>query len=296
MTLLEVVDRAAAKVGERFASQPELERELRGTIAKTYHGLASWEKAEAQYRAILDSRQRVAGGPEIYRTLSELAHIIRHRGQSGGDALAMAETAAHGLERLLGPDHPDTLASMNILAMGCQAAGKFDLALPLFEETLRLRTAKLGPSHPDTLNSMNNLAQGCNAAGQRDQAMEILEMAYPRMKTTLGPNHPYTLRCMHNLAAGYLNAGKLDLGLPLIEETVRLMKTRVGPHHFETLTAMNTLAHGYWMGRNIQPFTAAVGGILDADNVKARTKPSRYAPVDPQPGPRDGRRQKPGQG
>ena len=60
----------------------------------------------------------------------------------------------------LGPDHPDTLTSMNNLAVGYQDAGKLDLALPLYEETLKLMKAKLGPDHPDTLTSMNNLAVG----------------------------------------------------------------------------------------------------------------------------------------
>ena len=37
----------------------------------------------------------------------------------------------------LGPDHADTLDSMDRLATAYQAAGKLDLALPLFEETSR---------------------------------------------------------------------------------------------------------------------------------------------------------------
>ena len=47
----EVLDRAAEKVGKRFTDQPELELALRDAIYKTYHGLASWEKAETQLRA-----------------------------------------------------------------------------------------------------------------------------------------------------------------------------------------------------------------------------------------------------
>ena len=43
---------------------------------------------------------------------------------------------------------------MNNLALGYQAAGKLDKALPLYEETLTLRKSKLGPDHPDTLASM----------------------------------------------------------------------------------------------------------------------------------------------
>jgi len=47
---------------------------------------------------------------------------------------------------------------MNNLALAYRAAGKLDQALPLLEETLKLRKAKLGPEHPDTLGTMNNLA------------------------------------------------------------------------------------------------------------------------------------------
>jgi len=43
------------------------------------------------------------------------------------------------------PNIPDTLQSMNNLALAYQAAGKLDLALPLFEETLKLRKAMVGP-------------------------------------------------------------------------------------------------------------------------------------------------------
>ena len=40
---------------------------------------------------------------------------------------------------------------MNNLAAAYEKAGKLDLAVPLYEETLKLRKAKLGPDHPETL-------------------------------------------------------------------------------------------------------------------------------------------------
>jgi eukaryotic-like serine/threonine-protein kinase len=54
VTLLEVLDRAADKVSQRFGPQPEVEEALRRTIANTYQGLASWEKAERQWRSVLE--------------------------------------------------------------------------------------------------------------------------------------------------------------------------------------------------------------------------------------------------
>ena len=145
----------------------------------------------------------------------------------------------------LGPDHPDTLGTMNNLAGGYRVAGKLDLALPLFEETLKRRRAKLGPDHPDTLESMNNLAECLQAAGKLDLALPLFEEALKLRKVELGPDHPDTLRSMNNLAAAYHEAGKLDLALPLFEETLKLRKAELGPDHPHTLNSMSNLASAY---------------------------------------------------
>jgi tetratricopeptide (TPR) repeat protein len=134
---------------------------------------------------------------------------------------------------------------MNNLAVGYLAAGKLDLALPLLEETLKLRKAKLGSDHPDTLTSMNNLAEGYRAAGKLDLALPLYEETLKLRKAKLGPDHPETLICMSNLALGYQDAGKVDLALPLYEETLKLQKAKLGPDHPNTLISMSNLACAY---------------------------------------------------
>ena len=64
----------------------------------------------------------------------------------------MHEQALAARERVLGPDHPDTLHSRNNLALAYQEAGRLDEAIPLLEQTLAARERVLGPDHPDTLN------------------------------------------------------------------------------------------------------------------------------------------------
>jgi non-specific serine/threonine protein kinase/serine/threonine-protein kinase len=54
----------------------------------------------------------------------------------------------------LGPDHPNTLGAMNNLARAYRDAGKFDQALLLHEDALKLMHANLGPNHPNTLGAM----------------------------------------------------------------------------------------------------------------------------------------------
>ena len=160
-------------------------------------------------------------------------------------AIGFLQRSAALCRQHLGPDHPDTLASINNLASAYQAAGKLDLALPLFEETLRLQKAKLGPNHPNTLTSMNSLALAYQAAGKLDLALPLFEETRALVKAKLGPNHPNTLTSMNNLALAYQAAGKLDLALPLFEETLRLQKAKLGPDHPNTLTSMNNLASAY---------------------------------------------------
>src|SRR5262249_42050810 len=84
VTVLEAVEGAADKVGERFHDQPEAESALRITLAKTYHGLASFAKAERQIQVALEIEQRLHG-PEVsgaFLALGGLGHMRYHLGRS----------------------------------------------------------------------------------------------------------------------------------------------------------------------------------------------------------------------
>ena len=254
VTLLEVLDRAADEVGVRFKSQPEVEGALRASIAGTYHGLASWDKAERQYRALMGLARRPGAKPgEYFAVEAELAHILRHRGRLDDEVLAMARSANEGLKRTLGPDHPDTLKSMTNLASSYDDLGRHAEALELNEETLALTKARLGPDHPHTLTSMHNLASSYDALGRNAEALKLREETLALRKARLGPNHPDSLRSMHSLALSYYALAKHAEALKLCEETLALMKVRLGSNHPDTLASMNNLALSYYaLGRHAE--------------------------------------------
>ncbi|MHC4115610.1 MAG: tetratricopeptide repeat protein [Planctomycetota bacterium] len=62
------------------------------------------------------------------------------------------------LRRILGEEHPNTLASMGSLAIVYEDQGRYDEAEKLHIKTLEIRRRVLGEEHPNTLASMNNLA------------------------------------------------------------------------------------------------------------------------------------------
>jgi tetratricopeptide (TPR) repeat protein len=157
--------------------------------------------------------------------MGNLAEGYRAAGQRDR-ALPLYEETLKLTKAKLGPDHPDTLRSMNNLAGGYRAAGKLDRALPLYEETLKLTKAKLGPDHPDTLRSMNNLAAGYWSTGKLDRSVPLFEDALKLQKAKLGADHPDTLQTMANLGVNYKDAGRLAEALPLLEDAARAGRTR----------------------------------------------------------------------
>ena len=85
--------------------------------------------------------------------MSNLANSYADLGRHA-EALKLREETLALQKAKLGPDHPDTLSSMDNLAISYADLGRHADALKLREETLALTKAKLGPDHPDTLLSM----------------------------------------------------------------------------------------------------------------------------------------------
>ena len=63
--------------------------------------------------------------------------------------------------KVLGEEHPDTLANLNNLAVGYGDVGNYEKSLELHEEVYEKRCKLLGEEHPDTLKSLHNSALVC---------------------------------------------------------------------------------------------------------------------------------------
>jgi tetratricopeptide (TPR) repeat protein len=161
------------------------------------------------------------------------------------EALKLCEETLTLRKAKLGPDHPDTLNSMNNLANSYDALGRHAEALKLREETLALQQAKLGPDDPDTLISMHNLAISYFDLGRSAEALELREETLALRKAKLGPDHPETLRSMNTLALSYEALGRPAQALKLNEETLALQKAKLGPDHPDTLRTLHSLAITY---------------------------------------------------
>jgi serine/threonine protein kinase/Flp pilus assembly protein TadD len=144
-----------------------------------------------------------------------------------------------------GPDHPDTLASMNNLANSYAALGRHADALQLRQETLALRRDKLGPDHKDTLASMHNLATSYDALGRHAEALTLREQTLDLRRAKFGTDNPDTLDSMNNLAISYTMLGRHAEAVKLREVTLALQKARDVPDYPRLLASMHNLAQSY---------------------------------------------------
>ena len=154
---------------------------------------ASWrlDEAEAALDTILLEEDKLMGTDTV-------AHACLSAGLLD-QAITLFEKNLADSERILGPDHPDTLTSRNNLASAYQNAGRLE-AIDLFEQNLTDTLRILGPDHPDTLTSRNNLARAYQDADRLEQAIPLFEQNLTDSEHVLGPNHPWTTLFRNNLA------------------------------------------------------------------------------------------------
>jgi serine/threonine protein kinase len=154
--------------------------------------------------------------------------------------------AALDLQRsTVGPDNPDTLASMSLMSVLLVAEGKFAEAEKLQRQTLSTRQRVLGPEHPDTASSMSRLARVLTWQGRDGEAEALQREALRIERRALGPEHEDTLHAIDGLVVILWmqpDAHRYAEAEALQRETLPVVRRIFGPQHPETLIAMNNLA------------------------------------------------------
>eukprot|EP01031_Cornospumella_fuschlensis_P026840 gene26840-32438_t len=144
-----------------------------------------------------------------------------------------------------GEGDPETLSSMDDLAVLYSSQGLYDKSEPLYVQCLEKRRVVLGEDHPDTLSSMNNLAALYESQGLYDKAEPLFMQCLEKSRVVSGENHPNTLTSMNNLAGLYESQGLYDKSEPLYVQCLEKSRVVLGQDHPDTLMSMNNLAALY---------------------------------------------------
>ena len=200
---------------------------------------ASWhfEDAEAALSTITSDLEHMQGADAIASAYVSTGRL--------SEAIALLEQVLTDCVRVLGEDHPDTLASRNNLAGAYESAGRLNEAITLYEQVLPDSIRILGEDHPITLASRNNLATTYRSAGRLTEAITLFEQVLTDSIRILGEDHPNTLTIRNNLAGAYRAAGRLTEAITLFEQVLPDSIRILGEDHPNTLGSRNNLATTY---------------------------------------------------
>jgi hypothetical protein len=184
-----------------------------------------------------------------------MAQIANYLGSSGSYATArdLQRKVFDARERVLSPEHPNSLTARHQLAHWTGEAGDPTAARDRYAALLPVVERVSGPEHPDTLTVRHQLALWTGRAGDLAAARDIYAALLSACERVFGPENPSTLKTRHELARTTAATGDLaarDLFAALLPVRERVS----GPEHPDTLAVRQELAH--WTGEAGDPTAA----------------------------------------
>jgi hypothetical protein len=129
---------------------------------------------------------------------------------------------------------------MTSLALTYKAAGKLDLALPLFVDVVKLSETKLGPDHPRTIDNVGNLLGGYLAAKQFDLARPLIKDFVDRKRKSLAADDPRFGSLLASVGGDLLKHRQCAEAEPLLRECLALREKKL-PDSWTTFDAKSLL-------------------------------------------------------
>jgi tetratricopeptide (TPR) repeat protein len=199
-----------------------------------------WDMLLAHAEDLCESAQVL--GVERNPDLVEKVALANWRRGDYGKAVLWQREGLEATERLLGKEHPETLTSVNNLALLLMDQGDYEPVGPLYRRALEARERVLGKEHPDTLTSVNNLAVWFKYKGDYAQAEPLYRRALEARERVLGKDHPDTLASVNNLAMLFDGQGDYAQAESLLRRALEAQERVLGKEHPDTLNSVNNLA------------------------------------------------------
>jgi tetratricopeptide (TPR) repeat protein len=169
-----------------------------------------------------------------------------------GPAVAYWKDITAVSERVLGPDHPDTVMAAGHLADAYMAAGQAPEAAQWFEWILVLRVGALGQDHADTIAARRNLGHALVAAGRLADAITILDQAAAGYERVGGADHLDTIGAREDIAAALAAAARFADAISLYRRTLAERERIQGARHPDTLATRQKLADASLAGGRLK--------------------------------------------
>jgi len=186
------------------------------------------------------------------------------RSNSPEEALPLYRQLVDKISTVLGPDHRDTLAGFNNLALVLHSLGNISEAELLFVRSYEGKLRVLGASDPDTLDTARNLADLYFEKGNWRACIPLfqqnLAVLLERGETSDNPEY---LTLQELIVQALLNAGDNIQALPHLREILHAKRRRLGDQAPETRDIM----------RKLVSVLRQIGNTSEADSIEQLVNP-----------------------
>jgi serine/threonine protein kinase/tetratricopeptide (TPR) repeat protein len=233
LTVKEALERAAARIGNRFRDQPLVEAAIRMAIGEGYSSLRDFPPAALHFERAFELRKAQLG-PEHSDTRDSMSRLAgsyqwlsRH-----SESIALRQQALESTRAILGPDHPETRQCVRALAYAYLCGGKLEASARLLEQVLEQQRAIDGATHPATLGAMHQLAWVYGLMGRLEESLALHEKVFVLRSAGYGSDYvlmQYVCVCQW--------AGKYDQADKPLREALKLRQPDRGSVRERTATA-----------------------------------------------------------
>jgi tetratricopeptide (TPR) repeat protein len=201
----------ASSVGGRYADEPLIEAQIRGTLSDTYRRIGAFAEAESNARRAVEICSTTLGDdhPKSLLAKQGLATVFSCDGRFV-EAATLHRNNFETQIRILGEDHPDTIGSMNDLVIAYCGQGRFEDARPLILKSIDIERRLLSDVQVEVIASVGDFAETHIIVGRPDNSVVLYEKAIEIARRTLGDDHPATIQ--------------------MIEEYTRVKRAVTAPH------------------------------------------------------------------
>ena len=145
------------------------------------------------------------------------------------------------VEKLLGPDHPDTAGVLSNLGQLCYWQGRYAESEPLLKRALKIRERALGVDHIEVAINLNALAELYRMRREYVRAEPLYRQALSVAEKAVGAEHPLIAQLLCDLGELFSALGYGEKAERLYVRSIRMTENLHGQGHLSAAVAMEGL-------------------------------------------------------
>jgi serine/threonine-protein kinase len=237
----EALDRAADRVDQRFADDPEVLAAVHHVIGETYLSLGLYDRAELHVRRAMTLRERHREGSDYLESLNMLAIVLNRQGRNE-EALALAGRVVRLDRRLQGAEASEVAIALQSEAAILNAMGRYDEAVERTSEGLRILRAHARPGDPRLIEVLNALASSRVGQGRFAEAESLQREVLGLVTRVYGPESRRYATALSNLGTSVYQQERYAEAESLRRSVLALRRRHLGAEHPDIATTLNGLA------------------------------------------------------